>query len=44
MPTLERLIRRVKEEYLDLMIFFGEHSLRQTTSSYLAHYHAERNY
>jgi hypothetical protein len=31
-------------ECLDLMILFGEASLRRVLRAYLAHYHAERNH
>ena len=41
---LERFHRSLKEECLDRMIFFAEHSLRQATREYLEHYHHERNH
>jgi putative transposase len=41
---LERFLRSLKSECLDRMIFFGESSLRRTTITYLAHYHAEWNH
>jgi putative transposase len=41
---LERFMRSIKEECLNRMIFFGEHSLRKAVCEYLAHYHAERNH
>ena len=37
-------MRSVKEECLVRMIFFGEKSLRRATTSYLLHYHEERNH
>ena len=41
---LERLHRSIKEEAINRMIFFGEGSLRKVVSSFLAHYHSERNH
>jgi hypothetical protein len=41
---LERFMRSIKDEALQRMIFFGEDSLRQVVSSYLEHYHRERNH
>ena len=41
---LERFMRSVKEECLERMVFFGEKSLENALSSYLTHYHAERNH
>jgi putative transposase len=41
---LERFFRGLKEECLDRMIFFGEHSLRQAVAQFLEHYHGERNH
>ena len=43
-PHIERFMRSVKEECLQRMIFFGEKSLRRATTSYLLHYHEERNH
>jgi transposase InsO family protein len=43
-PHIERFMRSIKEECLLKMIFFGETSLRRATTSYLAHYHGERNH
>ncbi len=43
-PHIERFMRSVKEECLLRMIFFGEESLRRATTSYLLHYHEERNH
>jgi len=40
----ERFVRSIKEECLDRMILFGEASLRQALTEYVAHYHAERNH
>jgi transposase InsO family protein len=42
--NLERWHRSVKEECLSKMILFGEASLRQALSSYVSHFHAERNH
>ncbi len=41
---LERWHRSVKEECLSKMILFGEASLRQVLSNYVAHFHTERNH
>jgi transposase InsO family protein len=41
---LERFHRSLKEECLERMIFFGENAVRQATTSYLNHYHTERNH
>jgi transposase InsO family protein len=41
---LERFIKSIKDEALHRMIFFGEDSLRRAISSYLEHYHGERNH
>jgi putative transposase len=41
---LERFFGSLKSECLDRMIFFGENSLRNTITSFLAHYHDERNH
>jgi transposase InsO family protein len=41
---LERLMRSLKEECLDRMIFFGEAPLRKATTEFLAHFHGERNH
>ena len=41
---LERFHRSLKEECLDRLIFFGEHSLRKTVTEFLTHYHRERNH
>jgi transposase InsO family protein len=41
---LERFMRSIKTEALCRMIFFGESSLRKATTSYLEHYHQERNH
>ena len=43
-PHIERFMRSIKEECLLRMIFFGEKSLRRATTSYLIHYHEERNH
>ena len=41
---IERFVRSLKEECLSRLIFFGEKSLRRAVTSYLEHYHAERNH
>ncbi len=41
---LERFFRSLKEESLHKMIFFGENSLRRAITSYLGHFHGERNH
>jgi transposase InsO family protein len=41
---LERFMRSIKEECLNRLIFFGEASLRRAVTTYLEHYHAERNH
>ena len=41
---LERFMRSIKDEALHRMIYFGENALRRATTSYLEHYHAERNH
>ena len=41
---IERFMRSVKEECLERIIFFGERSLQNAVSSYMVHYHAERNH
>jgi putative transposase len=43
-PHIERFMRSLKSEALDRMIFFGEKSLLRATTSYLIHYHEERNH
>ncbi|MFZ5573325.1 MAG: integrase core domain-containing protein [Thermodesulfobacteriota bacterium] len=40
----ERWVRSVKEECLSKLIPFGERSLENALSEYLAHYHEERNH
>jgi putative transposase len=40
----ERFVRTIKEECLDRMILFGEHSLRNSIQHFSAHYHFERNH
>ncbi len=37
-------MRSLKSESLSRMIFFGEKSLRRTVTTYLEHYHTERNH
>ncbi len=41
---IERFMRNLKSECLSRMIFFGEKSLRRAVTSYVEHYHAERNH
>ena len=43
-PHIERFMRTIKDGCLDLMIFFGEKSLRNAISEFLPHYHGERNH
>ena len=40
----ERLVRSIKDECLDRMIFVGQGSLRGAVAEYMTHYHAERNH
>jgi len=40
----ERWVRSVKEECLSKLILFGERSLRQALTEYVAHFHVERNH
>ena len=40
----ERFVRSIKEECIDRMILFGEATLRQALTKYVAHYHAEINH
>ena len=42
--NLERFFKSLKTEALSRIIFFGEKSLRRAVTSYLQHYHAERNH
>ena len=42
--NLERFFRSLKSECLGRMIFFGEQSLRNATTQFAEHYHAERNH
>ena len=41
---IERFMKSIKSEALSRMIFFGEASLRRAVTTYLEHYHAERNH
>ncbi|QDU92721.1 integrase core domain-containing protein [Lignipirellula cremea] len=41
---IEPFMRSLKSEALSRMIFFGESSLRRAVSSFLEHYHGERNH
>jgi transposase InsO family protein len=40
----ERFVLSIKQECLERMIFFSEKSLRRAVSTYMAHYHRERNH
>ncbi len=40
----ERFVRSIKEECLERLVLFGEHSLRRVINEYILHYHAERNH
>jgi putative transposase len=40
----ERMVRSIKSECLDRMIFVSEASLRRAIEAYVAHYHRERNH
>ncbi|WP_145058447.1 transposase [Lignipirellula cremea] len=40
---IEPFMRSLKSEPLSRMIFFGENLLRRAVSSFLEHYHGERN-
>ena len=40
----ERFVRTIKEECLNRMIFFGEHSLHRALHEFTEHYHRERNH
>ena len=40
----ERFVKSIQTECLDHFIFVGEKSLRKAVSSYLEHYHHERNH
>jgi transposase InsO family protein len=39
---IERFMRSLKEECLERLILFGEESLRNAATQFLAHYHAEK--
>ena len=41
---MERWFRSLKSECLDRMIFFGQRSLERAVTTFVPHYHAERNY
>ena len=41
---IERFFGSLKSESLDRMIFFGENSLINAVTSFLAHFHSERNH
>jgi putative transposase len=43
-PNLERFMRSVKEECLELMVFFGQRSLQNAVADFPVHYHQERNH
>src|SRR3954451_11970315 len=40
----ERFVRSIKESCLELLILFGENSLRTAAREFVAHYHTERNH
>jgi transposase InsO family protein len=40
----ERLVRSIKDECLNRMIFVGQASLRRAVAEYMDHYHGERNH
>jgi hypothetical protein len=42
-PNLERVMRSVKEECVQRMIFFWERSLQVAVAEFLIHFHAERS-
>jgi transposase InsO family protein len=41
---IERFMRSIKEECLERLILFGEESLRNAVSEFIAHYGTERNH
>jgi putative transposase len=41
-PFVERIIRSIKSECLNKMLFFGEHHLEYLIHEYIEHYHHER--
>ncbi len=43
-PHAERFVLSVKSECLARMIFFSEGQLRRAVTSYVGHYHGERNH
>ena len=43
-PHLESFMGSIKAECLDRMIFFGEKTLQSATTSFLEHYHVQRNH
>ena len=43
-PFAERVIRSIKEECLNNVIFFGENNLRKYLNQFVDHYHFERNH
>ncbi len=40
----ERFVRSIKSECLEKMILFGERSLLRAATSFMDHYHEERNH
>jgi putative transposase len=40
----ERLVRSIKSEFLEKIVFFDERSLRRAATSFLDHHHEERNH
>ena len=43
-PHLERFMGSIKAECPDRMVFFGERTLQSATTSFLEHYHVQRNH
>jgi putative transposase len=41
---IERFVRSIKEECLERIVIFGEESLRNAVTAFLAHYHTGRNH
>jgi putative transposase len=39
-----KIVRSIKDECVNRMVFFGEASLRYALSQFMAHYHHERNH
>ncbi len=43
-PYAERFVRSIKEECLDRIVPIGAGSVRHAVSSFISHYHTERNH